>query len=46
MSKEKRQEIGRNSRMNEPVLTCPCGFKGTGPNMKRWHFDNCKHKVK
>ena len=26
-------------------LTCPhCLLKGQGPNMTRWHFDNCKHK--
>jgi hypothetical protein len=25
--------------------TCPsCGFVGSGPAMKRWHFNNCKHK--
>ncbi len=26
---------------------CPsCGVIGKGPMMKRWHFDNCKHKVR
>ncbi len=26
--------------------TCPhCGKTGAGPNMKRYHFDNCKSKV-
>ena len=26
-------------------LTCPhCNKEGRGPNMKRYHFDNCKHK--
>lgn len=26
--------------------TCPhCGLEGNGPNMKRWHFDKCKHKL-
>lgn len=25
--------------------TCPyCGVSGKGPNMYRWHFDNCKYK--
>jgi hypothetical protein len=28
-------------------LTCPhCNKVGKGPNMKRYHFDNCKHRVK
>lgn len=28
-----------------PKLTCPhCGKQGGDGNMKRWHFDNCKHK--
>lgn len=27
--------------------TCPhCGLTGDRNNMKRWHFDNCKHKQK
>ena len=26
--------------------TCPhCGKQGAGPNMSRYHFDKCKHKV-
>jgi hypothetical protein len=29
---------------SKPKFTCPhCGVIG-GPIMKRWHFDNCKHK--
>jgi hypothetical protein len=28
-------------------LTCPhCNKEGRGPNMKRYHFENCKHKDK
>ena len=28
-------------------LTCPhCDKVGKGPNMKRYHFDNCKYRVK
>lgn len=28
-----------------PQLTCPhCGTSGGDAPMKRWHFDNCKHK--
>lgn len=30
-------------RANEPKLICPhCGLEGKGPNMKRYHFDNCR----
>lgn len=25
------------------VVTCHCGKTGSGPTMKRWHFDNCRH---
>ena len=29
-----------------PMLSCPhCGLTSRGPNMKRYHFDNCKRKV-
>ena len=34
-------------KMSEAVklLTCPhCGKSARGNSMKRWHFDNCKHK--
>jgi hypothetical protein len=28
-----------------PMVECPyCGKQGSGSNMKRWHFDNCKNK--
>lgn len=28
-----------------PVVSCPhCGLTSRGPNMKRYHFDNCKLK--
>ncbi len=30
---------------NRPRITCPhCGKVGDASNMKRWHFDNCKHR--
>ena len=30
------------SQLLNVELTCPnCGHRGTGPVMKRWHFDNC-----
>ena len=31
---------------SRPKAKCPyCGLEGLRMNMKRWHFDNCKHKV-
>jgi hypothetical protein len=34
-------------RANDKTVTCPhCGLVGKGPNMKRYHFDNCKKKPK
>ena len=30
---------------NSTKITCPhCGKEGQLTNMKRWHFDNCKHQ--
>lgn len=30
---------------NKPRITCPhCGKVGDTSNMRRWHFDNCKHR--
>jgi|13_taG_2_1085334.scaffolds.fasta_scaffold118736_1 hypothetical protein len=32
---------------NKESLTCDrCGVTGGGPNMLRWHFENCKSKAK
>ena len=29
----------------KPVIICPhCGKSGGAPQMKQWHFDNCKEK--
>jgi hypothetical protein len=40
---EKQQALRRNAT----IVTCPnCGVKGNEPNMLRWHFDNCKTKLK
>jgi hypothetical protein len=40
---ETRSKGGINSTNIEH--TCPhCGKQSKGPSMKRWHFDNCKHK--
>lgn len=32
-------------RVLKPVICPHCGKEGTGPNMTRWHFDNCKFKI-
>lgn len=33
-----------NKGKKMPTITCPyCGKVGDEANMKRWHFDNCKH---
>lgn len=30
---------------NRPILICPyCNKSGSSPQMKRWHFENCKDK--
>ncbi len=37
----------RKKRLKSPEVTCPhCSLQGSSNIMKRWHFDNCKHKVK
>lgn len=34
------------SGKTKPVVTCPhCSKSGGLPQMKQWHFDNCKEKV-
>lgn len=41
-------KIGRllYSKLVRTERTCPaCGKVGKGPNMKRYHFDNCKHRI-
>lgn len=35
-----------NGNASYPDVICPhCRKNGSGPNMKRYHFDNCKSKV-
>lgn len=50
ISEERRKELSqiysnKMSNQNKVELECPhCKMKGKGiANMKRWHFDNCKH---
>ncbi len=44
ISEETRRKIGKNAKRK---IICPhCDKEGNISNMKRWHFDNCKHKLK
>jgi len=53
MSNESKEKI-RQSNIGEKnpmfgkkhnIVRCPvCGKEGASNGMKRWHFDNCKHK--
>ena len=41
----KRKIGGANKGKPKPKLECPyCGKTGGAPQMKQWHFDNCKAK--
>ena len=41
-----KKAISNGKHMNQQLLTCPhCGKSNNQGNSKRWHFDNCKHKV-
>lgn len=43
-SEEWKQAL-RDAKARQPIKTCPhCGLEGKGPNMTRYHFDNCKGK--
>lgn len=46
ITEEHKKKIGDGNRGKpKPVLQCPhCGKEGGAPQMKRWHFDNCKSK--
>lgn len=44
-TKQRRSASMKTTCANRPVITCVhCGKSGRGPNMKRYHFDNCKGK--
>jgi hypothetical protein len=35
----------KNAWLSKPMVTCPhCNLSGKGPNMNRYHFNNCKGK--
>ncbi len=39
-------EAKAKMRSSRPRVKCPhCNKEGDVMNMKRWHFDNCKHKI-
>jgi hypothetical protein len=43
-SEEWKQAL-KDAKAKEPIKTCPhCGLEGKGPNMTRYHFNNCKRK--
>jgi hypothetical protein len=43
--KKKMGEYRKGKTLVRKEHTCPkCGLVGKGPNMKRWHFDNCRVK--
>lgn len=46
MSNETKRKIGDSNRGKpKPLTICPhCGKEGGIPQMKQWHFDNCKSK--
>jgi hypothetical protein len=45
-TEESKQKI-KNIIANRPKLICPyCNLTGHYSSMKRWHFENCKHKSK
>ncbi len=42
-SRKRLSEKAKLQRASEPILRCPhCQKEGKGPNMRRYHFDNCK----
>jgi len=46
--KSESHKLAMRSRPQDTmILTCPhCNKTGDYKNMKRWHMDNCRHKVK
>ena len=43
-SEEWKQAL-KDAKARVPMKSCPhCGLEGKGPNMTRYHFDNCKRK--
>ena len=46
LSEETKRKLSKTKRP-QPIVTCHyCDVSGAKNIMQRWHFDNCKHKVK
>tara|TARA_Y100000592_G_C5197655_1_gene189064 strand:- start:4 stop:489 length:486 start_codon:yes stop_codon:yes gene_type:complete len=42
-----KSALKNGNHVSQQHITCPhCGKEGGQLPMKRWHFDNCKHKVR
>ena len=45
LENNRRTKLGKN-KIPKPILECPhCKKTGGAPQMKQWHFDNCRHKI-
>ena len=45
-TKRKISEANKGRKYNYRDVECPyCGLQGRGPNMSRYHFDNCKEFI-
>ena len=47
-SEESKKKISEKmADRKKPIVACPhCGKEGGFPQMRQWHFDNCKEKMK
>lgn len=46
-SEKTKRKIGKANSKPQKKITCPyCNKTGGAPNMKRYHFNNCKHETK
>lgn len=42
--KQAEANKGQGKGIPKPIVICPhCGKEGGAPQLKRWHFDNCKY---
>lgn len=45
-TRKKMSEYRKGKKKNFKTIACPiCGKEGKGPNISRYHFNNCKNKV-
>ena len=46
LENNRQTKIGKN-KVPKPIIECPhCNKTGGLPQMKQWHFDNCKLKIR